>query len=440
VGSAEPALCSACPPPPESVEPPAPAWPDPEPPAPAWPDPELTIANLPPIHGTELACAGRPRLDELGLFDAYEQRFVCVHYNTAVVAASGPSCSATACAEAVTSADAERRAQLASARGSCTTYWIGMQGDQLAFAGTPAELVAPLLPIDTLDEALLWLDKSCTRAWSGNGGFVILDVNVESHLLRNECYYDLIDTQLWHVASDGSRALLDQTRVEWMSGCIGRRPHGLRSARGGRGVSAIGEYCARSAELEAASVVAFLELARSLREHGAPGSLVERATRAARDEIRHARTMTRLARRHGAEPRPRRIDAHAGASLEALATENAVEGCVVETWGALVGSVQARQAASASLRAKMRRIAADETRHAALSWDLARWFDSQLDAPARARVATARKHAVAQLLAAAQREPEASLRAELGLPSASTAKRLAQGLAATLWQSQARLA
>jgi hypothetical protein len=96
--------------------------------------------------------------------------------------------------------------------------------------------------------------------------------------------------------------------------------------------------------------------------------------------------------------------------------------------------VQARQAADASVRASMRRIAADETRHAALSWDLARWFDSKLDADARARVATARRHAVNRLLEGVRAEPAAELRAELGLPNAASAVELAAGLASALFR------
>jgi len=150
--------------------------------------------------------------------------------------------------------------------------------------------------------------------------------------------------------------------------------------------------------------------------------------------------MTRLARRYGSEPRARRVDARSSTSLEELATENAVEGCVVETWGALVGSVQSRNAANATLRRHFARIAADETRHAALSWDLARWFDSKLDAPARARVATARQHAAERLLRDARREPDVSLCVELGLPNASAAERLARGLATALWRDEPRVA
>jgi hypothetical protein len=55
-------------------------------------------------------------------------------------------------------------------------------------------------------------------------------------------------------------------------------------------------------------------------------------------------------------------------SLEELAVENAVEGCVRETYGALTAIWQARTAKDPSVAAAVRRIARDETRHAALSW------------------------------------------------------------------------
>jgi hypothetical protein len=392
------------------------------------------LDELTPNTDGELSCAGT-RLDELTPsqpFDAVEQRRACAASATEVLDSFGASCSAGACAAAVAGADAERVAELASTTLACVIYWVAMRGDELIFAGTQPELVQLLLPIDTLDEARLALAYPCARAWSDGNGFSILSTRTEG-----ECFETYRHDDLWRVAADGQVTQLDQATTRTNGVCVGRRPHGLRDARGSRGASALGEHFAQSAELEAASVVAFLELARSLRAHGAPASLVRRARHAARDEIRHARTMTRFARRFGAEPHPRRIDAPAHTSLEALATENAVEGCVVETWGALVGSVQAREAASAAVRATMRRIAADETRHAALSWDLACWFDSKLDPDARARVAAARRRAALRLLAGARVEPARALSDELGVPCARTAERLARGLAATLWQDRA---
>jgi hypothetical protein len=394
--------------------------------------------TLHPASGTELPCEAN-YLDGLTPnqpLDAYEQRQVCYSGGFTVYQTFGPSCSATTCANVVAMADEKYRPLgpvPARMTDVCQVYWIAMSGGELVYAGNQRALAPFLAPVDTLDEAQFLLG-SCEKAWATDAGFVILT----SHA-QGVCPV-LSIPDLVQVASDGTIVTLEQGEPEDTHVCIGRRPHGLRGTHGRRGVSAVGDHCARSAELEAASVVAFLELARSLQEHGAPAPLIERAVRAAKDEIRHTRTMTRLARRYDSEPRARRIDARVGTSLEALALENAMEGCVIETWGALVGSVQSRNAANATLRRHFARIAADETRHAALSWDLARWFDSKLDAPARARVATARQHAAERLLRDARREPDVSLCVELGLPNASAAERLARGLATALWRDEPRVA
>jgi hypothetical protein len=394
--------------------------------------------TLHPASGTELPCEAN-YLDGLTPnqpLDAYEQRQVCYSGGFTVSRTFGPSCSATTCANAVARADEEYR-PLGPVPGwltdLCEVYWIAMSGGELVYVGNQRALTPFLVPIDTLDEAQ-FLVGGCKKAWSTDAGFVILTAHTQG-----DCPI-LSIPDLVQVASDGTMVNLEQGEPEDTHQCIGRRPRGLRRAHGCREASAVGDHCARSAELEAVSVVAFLELARSLREHGAPAPLIQRAVRAARDEIRHARSMTRLARRYGSEPRARRVDSRSFTSLEELATENAVEGCVVETWGALVGSVQARNAANATLRHHFARIAADETRHAALSWDLARWFDSKLDAPARARVATAQRRAAERLLRDARREPHAALCAELGLPSANAAQRLLRGLTTALWRDEPRFA
>jgi hypothetical protein len=90
-------------------------------------------------------------------------------------------------------------------------------------------------------------------------------------------------------------------------------------------------------------------------------------------------------------------------SLEAMAIENAVEGCVNETFGALLMTWQAQHAASKDLRDTFTKIARDEIGHAALSRELAAWAESQLDAGANARVKRARGRAIAKL----SRSPEA---------------------------------
>ena len=90
--------------------------------------------------------------------------------------------------------------------------------------------------------------------------------------------------------------------------CVGgRRPPGLRAAARVDG-GAVGRWLATAADLEAASVPAFVQLARELIAHDAPAALVHAALAAADDEVRHAAAMTALARAHGAEPAPAELD------------------------------------------------------------------------------------------------------------------------------------
>jgi hypothetical protein len=81
----------------------------------------------------------------------------------------------------------------------------------------------------------------------------------------------------------------------------------------------------------------------------------------------------------------------------------------------------------------MLRISRDETRHAALSWQVQRWLDTRLDAAARARVAQARSEAVLELLQALRSEPTPSFAERAGLPEAARAQALASQLASQLW-------
>jgi hypothetical protein len=188
---------------------------------------------------------------------------------------------------------------------------------------------------------------------------------------------------------------------------------------------ALGAFLAHSAWLEAASITAFRRLARDLASHGAPRELVAAAKRAARDEIRHARAMTRLARRHGANvPRVEHAAIEAR-SLEALAIENAMEGCVGETYGAALAAWQSRHASDLEIRTAMAAIADDELAHAALGLAIHEWALGVLDRQARARVEAARREAVAALAREVLVTPPAALVREAGLPAPADALRLA---------------
>jgi hypothetical protein len=209
---------------------------------------------------------------------------------------------------------------------------------------------------------------------------------------------------------------------------VGRRPAGLRRGSRRRGADALGGYFADAARLEAASVVAFDRLRDELARLDAPQELVRVAARSSRDEVRHARVTGRLARRFGAEPGPVRVPRARRRSLEAVAIENAVEGCVRETFGAMLATWQARHATEPSVRAAMKRIAVDETRHAALAWAIDAWACRQLDEPSRRRLDRSRRAAVRKLLRDLGDEMPAAARRSAGLPSAREARAMASAM------------
>ncbi len=179
--------------------------------------------------------------------------------------------------------------------------------------------------------------------------------------------------------------------------CTGRRTEGVMEVAGCAGES-VGAMLAGRATLEAVSIHAFATLERELAAHGAPAALLRDARRARRDEVRHTAMMTRLARRFGGEPRAFVAPpAAAVRSLLAIALENAVEGCVRETYGAVVGLVEARASRDAGVRRAMRSIAADECRHAELAWAVAAWVMPRLTPDERATVDRAMHEAVRDL-------------------------------------------
>jgi hypothetical protein len=214
-------------------------------------------------------------------------------------------------------------------------------------------------------------------------------------------------------------------------GGAGRRPEGFVEPTG-LPPNAIGAWFAQTAYLEASAVHAFDRMTRELREHGAPLRLRRRSQRARNDEIRHARSMRAIALRLGARvPRPE-AKATPPRSLEAMALENAVEGCVRETYGALLATWQAAHVQDTRIATELARIAKDETEHAALSWQVHAWALRRLSEEARARVEAATADAAAKLESdLASPVPVACREAGL-MPSPETAVELFRGLQARL--------
>jgi hypothetical protein len=242
----------------------------------------------------------------------------------------------------------------------------------------------------------------------------------------------------WPPAPDGMQTLFcsvndSTTCPAFPPGNGGRRPEyfasiGFGHAPAGREV---GTHFARVACMEAGSVEAFRALRDEIVAHGAPRRLVRAASRAMRDELRHVRQTSALARRFGEEPvaspppppRPPR-------PLSAIARENAVEGCVRETFSALECAWQAARSADPVVRATMARIAADEMRHLELSWEVHRWALSRLGRAEREAIRTAQRDEIAALEREVAEDPPASVVRVVGLPRAFQSRALIGAIAA----------
>jgi hypothetical protein len=196
---------------------------------------------------------------------------------------------------------------------------------------------------------------------------------------------------------------------------------------------ALASHLRDSVWLEAASVDAFATLARELDAHGAPAALSRAARAAAKDEERHTRTTIAIAGRHGVKTRARFAkDRRRARPLVDVAIENAVEGCVHETFGAALALFQSERAPDARDRAALRAIARDEVRHAGLAAKIDAWIGARLSPEERARVESARKGA-ARSLARGARLPRPPALAALGMPNARESSAIASSLDAALW-------
>jgi hypothetical protein len=320
------------------------------------------------------------------------------------------------------------------------TYIVTTTGDAAQRFATRNEMVAFLGPIDSVADARLLFafdgysicDDSHVQQTQGAflaNGTVLLDecpVRTAAVTVKVSVSGKVSELSRRELSSDGTDV------------CIGRRPEGLVQMRAVALRATLGEHFSAIAELEAASVVAFEVLALELAQHGAPAALVAGARAAAQDEVRHARVTAALARRFGATPQTPRIRERPLRSLLELALDNAAEGCVRETYGALIGHHQAAVARDPEIAAVMREIAADETRHAAFAYQLDAWFTPRLTPRERAQVAAARRNAVVSLCREVEAPVSADQRELAGIPAAATRSALLASLSCELWSPQMR--
>jgi hypothetical protein len=153
------------------------------------------------------------------------------------------------------------------------------------------------------------------------------------------------------------------------------------------------------------------------------------------DEARHWRRTRDVARRKGGAPvRPTFAQRTAASSLRALAADNIVEGCIRETFGALVAAHQAATAVDPEVAELMTGIAVDEMNHAALAWRIDAWTVQRLGDSFHAPRGAAAEAALRELAAAAARPLAPDLRAAAGLPDPAVAAALLAATWDALWK------
>jgi hypothetical protein len=342
-----------------------------------------------------------PPLDSLALYSTYLDPNTMTRSSFPYVV-RGPECAGASDAAGCAAELQQKIDEFACQESSCPDFLMATEGDTVTRIEERSALLALLGTIDTEVEAAIaallvsgqvycWREPqpgeereaTGTRVQLGEEGYVVETLA--------SCYEE---------RSTG-RAVVDAagnvTVTSRISFCEGRRPAGLAASVTCIAQNEVGAHFARAAHFEAASVFAFEQLARDLVQLGAPRELVRLALSAALDEVGHARTMHALAERFGGQRVVPEIAAPASRGALAIALENAVEGCVRETYSALLACYQAQAARDPHVRAAMTQIADDETRHAQLSWQIAAWLEPQLSDEERAAVALARRAAYQQL-------------------------------------------
>ncbi|WP_043710632.1 ferritin-like domain-containing protein [Corallococcus macrosporus] len=325
----------------------------------------------------------------------------------------------------------------------CTDYFLATtRGDTVSAIASLEALKAFLGPIDTTQEAALTAFASGYDIGCGNG------LNHGAVKDLGDGTFGVVGTQgmacgkgteltrhVLRVTSTGEVVEEERTVLERGSDncAVGRRPEGLQSPGAVACDDVLGRHFATIAHLEAASIQAFLRLREELALHGADVALQDAALVSALEEVMHTEVSARLAGRHGATPPAPQVDAAAPRSLFAVALDNAVEGCVRETFGALVARHQAMHARDGEVRASMARIAEDETRHAALSWKIDQWAQARLSGSEREVLQLAKQRAAAALREEAAAPVNPVLVSEAGLPSPEVAVALVDTLARELW-------
>jgi hypothetical protein len=395
---------------------------------------------------TENACAGTTELDGVTPatpVDFLEYRNINTFIDPPMVnvlatqgvacsKATGSACSDTLAALPVSAGWTVNQGDI----GPTTRSLAFTRGDEVGHITTLADLKAFLAPVENprdavfliqnvlADHSVICDEKNVAKVSDGfnvltSSGFAC---GAGSHR----------DENIVHVSSTGEVTVTESTVIEYGSaGCaIGRRPEGLLPETSSSQTNSVGAFFATAARLEAASVFAFERFEQELHAYRAPRTLVRDARRARNDEVRHARITRRIAKKNGSIPAAVRMRRASNRPWLDFVKENAVEGCIRETFGALVATYQAQHATDKHIKSAMQMIADDETRHASLAWRTAKWAEDKLNADERAEVRALQQAELRRM--ACNLLHEHSPIPEAGLPGRDESLRLLAGFSAAV--------
>jgi hypothetical protein len=328
--------------------------------------------------------------------------------------------------------------------GSCAVRYVATTtGETTKVLQDATQLTALLAPIDTVPEAQLLAWMAGFEGFGEEPGTCPSSQNWDTRPAVSGYDMTVLHSMAacLNPATERCEIAISPAGTVMVKSCatikpcivVGRRPAGLAEAELGLAPDALGSYLASSAQLEAAAVTAFAIMADELHTYGAPNDLILQAERAQADEVRHTSLMTALAEQHACTPARLDVSRSAPRPLVDIAAENEVEGCVRETFAALVAHWQSLHAQDRAIAATMQEIAEDETRHAALSWQVARWTDPLLNPEQRISLERLRRSAIESLRA----EMAVALPDELirmaGLPTPAQAQSLLDQMERELW-------
>jgi hypothetical protein len=410
------------------------------------------IGDFQPLSCLQPGIAAQLNLDSIEVFSATIQQFGEPSEPTWVsVFLDGNPCStAKDKAACLAQIEADKKVTTSSSLRSSANFGNVSSTEREILVLTRGDLIRIITAMDPLVKLLSTVDSTqklglLVRYMYPNGCKFIFRETQEGYevwaqdRLVSDCPITY-KNQLYSIDKNGASVLLKEEDAGGSSGgCAGRRPEGLAPCRAVAS-SELGAFFAQIAYLEAASVEAFKRLARELMQLQAPADLAIDCLHAATDEVRHAAQIGELAERFGGTVAEPELTPAAPRSMLALALENAVEGCVRETYGALEASFQAEHAIDPEVRAVMSGIARDETAHAALSWRIHAWLEDQLPVEDWRKVEGAMGEAIGHLREELGAPRGGALCAVAGLPDGETAVALLDGLYAHLWHQERMVA